>query len=131
MCPRLINSRVAWYPDRPTGTTNDHHSHGLVPNVYLFELCDVNGVYDTDDHRNDAGIGVLQHLARTVTFAIDEHGVTDAGMRIIDGNEILLSAISLSDQRLHHQQPPLLVMRMADSGYNGSGNFGQDHLRYV
>ena len=60
---------------------------------------------------------------RAVTFPVDQHGIADASLRVIQGHKIPLWRIARQGQRLHHQQFPIFVIRVTDRGNDRSNNF--------
>jgi hypothetical protein len=48
-------------------------------------------------------------------------------MEGIQGDEILVRLFARENARLHNQQPPLLIVLMADRCHHHPYNFSQDH----
>jgi hypothetical protein len=92
-------------------------------------LCfsDPHPIHDPNNDRNDAASFQVQDLTGTVALSIDEDGIADACIRMVNSNEIFVVLISLTDHGLHHQQAPILVMGMTDGGYHGTDYFSYDH----
>jgi hypothetical protein len=82
---------------------------------------------DTNDDRDDTAIGQVQHLPGAIALAVDQDGVAYPCLGMIDRNEIFVGFFPLTGHRLHNQQPPVIEMRVADGGDNGSDYFSNDH----
>ncbi len=89
----------------------------------------MNRINNPDNDRYDTGIGIFEHLPCATPFTVDQYSIADSSVGIIDRNKILVLVFPLHHQRLHHQQPPVFVVRMADRGHNSTGYFCQNHLR--
>ena len=87
----------------------------------------MGGIDNSHDYRNDASIRVLKRLARAVALPVHEHGVTDSGLGVVKGDEGLIQGLVLKSQRLDDQEPPVLVVPVADCGYHCTDDFSQNH----
>jgi len=59
-----------------------------------FQFLDVKGVDNANDDGDDAAVGVVKHLAGGVALAVDQDSVTDAGVGVIQGDEIPTRQVS-------------------------------------
>lgn len=88
----------------------------------------LNGIDNTNDDGDDAGIGISEHLARSIALTVDQHGISDTGVGIIHCDKILVGFFTGQGEWLNHQQPPVLIMRVADGGDDCSDYFSNDHF---
>jgi hypothetical protein len=85
-------------------------------------------VDNPDNHRDDAAAWDVERLAGAIAFTVDQHGVSNAGMRIVQGQEVS-GLVTVGIQRLDHQQATILVMGVADRGHHRPDDFPNDHGR--
>ena len=88
----------------------------------------MNGVYNAHNDRDDAGVLVFQHLPCAAALTIDQHRVADAGLAVIQGDEIAAFVLLVQAEGLHDQQAAVLESRVADGGDDRSDNFTDDHV---
>ena len=72
---------------------------------------------------------ILQHLAGAVALAVDQHRIADAGLGVIQRDEIPALVLRVEGERLHDQQAAVLESRVADGGYHCTDNFSDDHVK--
>ena len=87
----------------------------------------INRIDNANNHRYDAGILNAQHLTGAVALAVDQDGVADACVSVIDGNEISLG-FTLLREGLDNQQAAVFISGMADSGDYSAYYFSNDHI---
>lgn len=90
---------------------------------------DVQRVDDTYDHRYDAPVRLVEGGAGGVALSVHQHGVTDPCLGIVQSDEVPLRRGAGQRQRLHDQQTPVLVIRVADGCNHRSDNFSNGHIR--
>ncbi len=62
----------------------------------------MQGVNDAYNHRNNAAIRLVERGASGVAFAVDQNGIADARVGIVQGDEISLGRIARQGQWLHN-----------------------------
>ena len=107
-------------------------AHSTIYGLFFFlslsvSVIDVNTVHNANNNGDDTGMLVLQHLARAAAFSVYQHGIADAGLGVIQRDEISAFVFGVERERLDDQQAVVLVSRMANSGNNCSDNFSDDH----
>ena len=104
---------------------------GAAHNFQTFSVpspCQADRVNDPHDHRNDAGIRIIQHLPGPVALPVHQHRIPDARVGIVERQEILVRLFPFHQHRLHHQQLPVLIIPVADGRHYRSHNFSNDHI---
>ncbi len=84
-------------------------------------------VNDADDDGDHTRAPILHHLPRTAALVEHQNGVSDTGLGIIERDKIPAVVIFIKTEWLYNKQPPMFVIRVADSGDNSSDNFSYDH----
>ena len=84
-------------------------------------------VNNADNNRYNAAIRLVERLPGAVPLSVHQHSVTYPSLGIIQGDKIPLRRVTGQCQRLYDQQTPLLVIRVADRGYDGANNFAKCH----
>ena len=87
----------------------------------------IDRINDANDHRDHAGILVLQHLPCAAAFIEHQNGIANAGMGVIERDEITAVIIRFQAKGLNHKQSAVFVICMAYGGYDCSNNFCDDH----
>src|SRR5574337_178058 len=91
-------------------------------------MCYVRRIHNPRNHRNHTPVGQVERLACAVALAVDQHRVADASVRVVEREEVAVLRLSGEAERLDDEQPPILVMRMADGGDHRADDFADDHL---
>ncbi len=92
------------------------------------KLNDFNGVDDTDNHGDNTGIRIIEHLSGATPFSVDQDGVADPCMGIIQGDEITVGFLIFRHQGLDDQKASVFVMGVTDCRHHSTYNFSNDHI---
>ncbi len=91
---------------------------------------DMDRVYDSDNDRNDAGIGIAQHLTCAISFPIHEDSIAYSRVGVIERNKIVVRSLVLQAERLHYQQSPVFKIPVTDRGDHSADYFRKDHRAF-
>lgn len=84
-------------------------------------------INDANNYGDNRGIWIAENLASTVAFSVDQHGIANAGMAVIQSDEVAAGILAGKHKRLYDKQAAIFKRRVAKRGDNRAGNFADDH----